>query len=168
MNFLVAFLLFAVSVFVPVYGEDDILSWSLKWHSTNQKEILAELKEGQFFEKSAPIINSLGLMIELNDGAVLYEVSPTVCIALIAKPMLTLSWFEKHPGAFDTWLKFISEGFFRAETEREFDELSNLRESVISALRAYLSQVELLDQDRSKIAGRVLKTFEASVVSKID
>ncbi len=141
------------------HSEKSILETTHSWYTSNYEKIHSEIKDKKSMHASAPIVNSLGLMIELNDGAILAEISGSVSTVLVEKPALMLSWFDNHPKSLEVWASFVETGFLSAETANEAVELKKLRQDTIISLRRV---------DATTTSARLLKAFENSDVRLID
>lgn len=141
------------------HSDASILNSTHRWYANNQEEIHLQIKEKINVDETAPIINSLGLMIELNDGAILAEISETIAVVLVEKPALMLSWFDNHPKSLEVWASFVESGFLSAETANKAVKLKKLRQDTI---------ISLQNVDASLTSARLLKAFENSDVRLID
>ena len=141
------------------HSDTSILKTTHSWYTGNYEKIHSEIKDKKSIDASAPIVNSLGLMIELNDGAILAEISGTVCTVLVEKPALMLSWFDSHPKSLEVWASFVETGFFSAETEAEAIEFKKLRQEALFSLKKL---------NGSTTSERLLKAFENSEIRLID
>lgn len=75
-----------------------------KWFDENYTSINECLKSG--CEKQiVPIINTLGTIWISRDGAIGFEVFPSMALALSYRTELMLIWFNQHPDEFSKWVE---------------------------------------------------------------
>ena len=127
-----------------------LLSWPLCSYSANLTEMNFQwlMKNQTKVEKilssdnpsdAIPVINTLGTLWKYKDGAIWVEVAPSIATALMFHNQSMLTWFSKHPQAWQEWLSDFPTALFTnwSGNSSETKQLEALREQMLSHFKQY-------------------------------
>ncbi len=113
-----------------------LIEANFEWLLNNYHEIANALQSGTT-EEVVPLINTLGNIWRFKDGAIGIEVSDLIALSLIHHTKLTLSWFQKHPKAYSSWLNEMPHVLFTDYVGGKVDELYKIKENLLISLSSY-------------------------------
>jgi len=158
----ILFLISHLGLFSPLVNAQGpaLVEANFEWLVNNYHEITNVLKTGTT-EEAVPLINTLGNIWRFKDGAIGIEVSDLIALSLIHHTKLTLSWFQKHPKAYSSWLNEMPNVLFTDYAGGKVDELYKTKESLLIILSNYqFSNIEVKLEALADEMTNVIKPIE--------
>lgn len=141
-----------------------LVETNISWHQQHQTYIEETLKTTDC-NAVIPIINTLGLLWQERDGAVSFEVAPTIAIALTHHPQAMLQWFQKHPDQYTQWLEEIPNTLL-TDFQGDQQKINQLKQNLIKALYQYTQ--EPIPTELNALADKMKKQLEKHEIQTIN